>query len=123
MKIQIFDAVVGSVVHDVSSKRRVFETSGTAHPATKRHSTHSVPTADTILYMCHHTLCNAFLPSDNSSRMLFLVIKQLNAQKSCFIVRFIICLYMYQALCAHHQEVETSYYKTRIFLLLSGFFP
>jgi len=33
------------------------------------------------------------------------------------------CLYVFRVLCAHHQEAETAYYKTKIFLLLSGFFP
>jgi len=35
--------------------------------------------------------------------------------KILFYNKFIICLYMFQAPCAHHQEVKTVlYYKTRI---------
>ena len=42
----------------------------------------------------------------------FLVINQLNAQntKSLFYNKFIICLYMFRALCAHHQEVKIVLY-------------
>ena len=34
------------------------------------------------------------------------IINQLDAQNFCFTISFISCLYMFRALCAHHQEVE-----------------
>jgi len=39
---------------------------------------------------------------------IILVINQLNAQ-ILFYNKFIICLYMFRALCAHHQEVQIVY--------------
>jgi len=34
-----------------------------------------------------------------------------DSTNSCYIIRFIICLYMFRALCAHHQTVETVLYS------------
>ena len=41
---------------------------------------------------------------------IILVISQLNAQ-ILFFNKFIICLYMFRALCAHHQEVKIVLYS------------
>ena len=44
-------------------------------------------------------------------KILILVINQPNAQILVLIIRFIICRYMFRALCAHHQEVEIVLYS------------
>ena len=41
---------------------------------------------------------------------IILIINQLNAQ-NLFYNKFIICLYMFRALCAHHQEVKIVLYS------------
>ena len=41
---------------------------------------------------------------------IILVINQINAQ-ILFYNKFIICLYMFRALCAHHQEVKIVLYS------------
>jgi len=44
--------------------------------------------------------------------IFILVINQLNAQiLVLYIIRFIICLHMFRALCAHHQEVKIVLYS------------
>jgi len=44
--------------------------------------------------------------------LTFLVINQLNAQNLVFIsLLYAICLYMFRALCAHHQEVKIVLYS------------
>jgi len=53
---------------------------------------------------------------------IILVINQLNAQNLVFYNKFIICLYMFRALCAHHQEVKIVLYSIgchHIFKLLA----
>ena len=42
--------------------------------------------------------------------VLIFVIKQLNEQ-NLFYNKFTICLYMFRALCVHHQEVEILLYS------------
>ena len=39
------------------------------------------------------------------------VINQLDVQNFCFTISFISCLYMFRALCAHHQEVKIVLYS------------
>jgi len=39
------------------------------------------------------------------------VINQLDAHNFCFTISFILCLYMFRAPCAHHQEVKTVLYR------------
>ena len=41
-------------------------------------------------------------------------------QKILFYDKFIICLYMFRALCAHHQEVKLYYTACGIITLLGG---
>ena len=43
-------------------------------------------------------------------RRIILVINQLDAQ-NLFYNKFITCLYMFRALCVHHQEVKTVLYS------------
>ena len=45
-----------------------------------------------------------------NSFLVILLINQLNAQ-IFFYNKFIICLYMFRALCAHHQEVKIVLYS------------
>jgi len=40
------------------------------------------------------------------ANLFILVVNQLDAQKFCFKLSFISCLYMFRAPCAHHQEVK-----------------
>jgi len=42
---------------------------------------------------------------------IILVMNQLNAKKIMFYNKFIICLYMFRALCAHHQEIKIVLYS------------
>jgi len=49
---------------------------------------------------------------------IILVINQLNAQKFLFYNKFIICLYMFRALCAHHQEVKIVLYSLWCYRIL-----
>jgi len=46
-----------------------------------------------------------------ANKIHILVINQLNAKKILFYNKFIICLYMFRALCAHHQEVKIVLYS------------
>jgi hypothetical protein len=49
--------------------------------------------------------------SRNIGKMFILVINQLDA-KNLFYIKFISCLYMFRALCAHRQEVKILLYSS-----------
>jgi len=56
-----------------------------------------------------NTAAGAILAKEQYIQSLILVINQLNAT-FFFYNKFIICLYMFRALCAHHQEVKIVLY-------------
>jgi len=57
--------------------------------------------------------------SITETELLILVINQLKA-KFLFYNKFIICLYMFRALCSHHQEVKLYYTASGIITRVGG---
>jgi len=47
----------------------------------------------------------------NNLLIFILVINQLDTQNFLFYSKFISCLYMFQAPCAHHQKVKILFYS------------
>ena len=54
---------------------------------------------------CHHQGADTNIAKTYSNKIFILVINQLDAQNQ-FSNKFISCLYMFRAPCAHHQEVK-----------------
>ena len=74
-----------------------------------------------LTFYCVKIVCSARRPCNNARTVctttvlwsiisFTLVIKQLNA-KNLVLYKFIICLYMFRALCAHHEEVKIVLYS------------
>ena len=58
-----------------------------------------------------HVILVPVYTTQNTNLNVIFVINQLNVQILVLYNKFIICFYMFQALCAHHQEVQIVLYS------------